>query len=422
MIESGPNKSAMTGDHSNHSRSLCVRLAAAGACIAALLAVAGLSGCDSMNTKAAEESGSIFGLLLPPSPADAARWSQDPYDADRRFRGTNLLANATFGGEDVYVKMYAMKLGAPPADKPDSDPGVRGVAARALGMHGDPASADLILPLLKESNRLVRLEAIRALQRIHNPKAVDALLVAVDYKQEFDQDVRSEAAIALGQYFQRRVLQVLVGALDDDYLAVTTNARRSLEVLTGQDFGENQPVWLDWIQKTDDVFAGRKPYLYPAFFRDPYWFEYLPFTGSAPNEISGTPVGMLPDGRTDLTMSRVRSIGADGTSGSFVPPVTAAATSAPSPSPVPAPATAVAPTAAAAAVTQPTPEPAPPVRQPDPAPPIAAKPAPVPPSAQPAPLPPAPPPPAVKPPSRFVPGRPIDPTPPAPPAPPATPN
>ena len=286
-----------------NATTLATRLAlAAGSAVAVVL----VSGCGSdLNTQQAAKTESIFGLFSPPKPAEAAAWSQDPFDPDKRYRGTNLLANAPFGGEEVYVRMFASKLGAPPATEPDPDPGVRGIAARALGMHGDPASAELITPLLKESDKNVRLEAARALQRLHNPRAVEFMLPLVQQKNEIDADVRSEIATGLGQYAERRVVQGLIGALDDDSFLVTSATRRSLETLTGEDFAEDQRAWLVWLGKSENPFAGRKPFLYPVFNRDKFWYERLPFIPPPPNEISSSPVGMRVDGTTDLTATRV---------------------------------------------------------------------------------------------------------------------
>ena len=300
-----------------------------------LITAAAMLGCGSdLNTQQAAKTESIFGLFSPPKPAEAAAWSQDPFDPDKRYRGTNLLANAPFGGEEVYVRMFASKLGAPPATEPDPDPGVRGIAARALGMHGDPASADLITPLLKESEKNVRLEAARALQRLHNPKAVEFMLPLVQQKNEIDADVRSEIATGLGQYAERRVVQGLIGALDDDSFLVTSATRRSLETLTGEDFAEDQRAWLVWLGKAENPFAGRKPFMYPVFNRDKFWYERLPFIPPPPNEISSNPVGMRSDGTTDLAATRVPLStrvegGTDAGAGSGAVPVSVPVTRAP---------------------------------------------------------------------------------------------
>lgn len=261
----------------------------------ALLAVAALTGCEA----APMETESVFQVLAtpPPTPVEAAAWMFDPHDSDKRFRGTVLLANAPFGGEKVYLDGYRLHLN-------DSDASVRAAAAFALGRHGSPEDVPAIVPLLKDQSRLVRLNAVRALQRLHNPEAVPALLDRLRQNNEEDVDVRAEAAYALGQYAERRVLQGLIAALRDQRLAVTSNAAASLRTLTGQDFGDDRRKWFHWVSTTQDPFAGRLVYTYPAFSRDRGLLELLPFWPQPPNEQSGPPAGMPahnPDGGEDST-------------------------------------------------------------------------------------------------------------------------
>lgn len=412
---------------------ITLRLAAlAGAALA-------LGACEQSTMDKVSENESILGFLpTQPTPADAARWSQDPYDADKRFRGTNLLANAPFGGEDVYVQTYRMKLGAPPAEGPDPDSGVRGVAARALSLHGAPQDALLIIPLLKDPDRRVRLEAVRALQRIHNPKAVEPLLVEIEETKEADYDVRAEAATALGQYAETRVLQGLIGALDDDYLAVTRAASVSLATLTGQDLGEDQRAWLAWLKDNKTPFAGRREYLYPVFHRDLYWFEHMPFVGQPLNEIAAEPVGMSGEASAPVVAVGVQpavtpppSAPAPTATAAAAPPTEVAApaappASAPAASAVASPTPPSAPAATSASSPQPRPEPLPEVpastvASTPPAPPQPVTPPPQPPPApstptvaeQPKPQPPVPPAPSAPPASGpgFTPGEPVTPAP-----------
>lgn len=253
-----------------------------------------LSACDTAANRRASDSGSIFAMIAPPTPAEAARWAVDPYDANKRMAGLNLLANAPFGGDDVYVKVYRMALGAPPADKPDEDLGVRAVAARALALHGQPSDVPLVLPLMSSTDRRVRAEAARTLQRLHNPVAVPALLDATRLTKEDDVDVRAEACAALGQYAEQRVLQALIGALSDDSLVVNRAASKSLSTLTGQDFGDEPRDWLKWLDTTRTPFAQRREYIYPYFERDKFWYEWIPLIPQPPNEQPGSPVGMSP--------------------------------------------------------------------------------------------------------------------------------
>lgn len=257
---------------------------------AAVVPMGLLGGCDSGSRQSMAESESIFaGVSSSQTPLDAARDMIDQYDADKRFRGTQLVSNAPWGGEDVYVAVYVDQV------QNDPDPGVRALAAWALARHGKPEHAELILPLLDPKNdKLVRLIAARSLQRLHNPAVVETLIKSTDLDFETDPRVRGAAATALGQYAETRVLQALIKATDDDSLAVNTAALGSLKVLTGQDLPSDPTEWVRWLNGTNDPFAGRGTYMYPAFERDRDWFEYLPFVSGPPNEKSAEPVGYSP--------------------------------------------------------------------------------------------------------------------------------
>lgn len=225
-------------------------------------------------------------IFTQPTPVDAARWAVDPYDADKRARGTNLLANAPFGGGEPYLKMYREHL-------TDEGPLVRAVSARALGMHGTPEDVVLLIPLTKDKVDMVRFETVCALQRLHNPVAIDRLIEMLQPTNEIDSAIRAEAASALGQYADPRVLQALIAALSDDYLVVVTESHSSLVTLTGQEaLPEDRRAWVEWSRGTTTPFADRREYLYPVFHRDKNWIDYLPFMPPVPNEIAGKPVGM----------------------------------------------------------------------------------------------------------------------------------
>ncbi|MFN7374211.1 MAG: HEAT repeat domain-containing protein [bacterium] len=273
-----------------------------GAC--ALLALACTQpGCTSGKTAKGEDVNSIFDLFGPPTPGAAARDMVDPFDPDKRYRGMSRISAAPWGGEDVYVNIYAQAI------QNDDDAGVRGVAAKALGNHGSPDQVKLILPLLKSPDPRVRQQAARALQRVHNTEAigplVEALLGRPDPDRppivgrpallipEPDKDVRAAAADALGQYADPVAAAALVKGLSDDDLLVSRNARRSLRTLTGKDFGFDAKAWSAFLA-TPAPFAGRLPYVYPAFSRDKYTWEYLPFWPEPPNESAASPTGYEP--------------------------------------------------------------------------------------------------------------------------------
>ncbi|MEZ6241519.1 MAG: HEAT repeat domain-containing protein [Phycisphaerales bacterium] len=247
-----------------------------------------LTGCGYLdNVKPGAKS--LFDVVKPTeTPAEAADMALDQYNPDSRYRGTLLLSNAAFGGSDIYIELYEDAAR-------DEDAGVRWAGVRALGVHGSPEHVPLLIErLIKDPDRLVRAEAARALQRIHNPVAIDPLLQAIRLKSESEPEVRAAAADALGQYAERRVVQGLIAALNDPALVVNHATLKSLRTLTGQDFGLETRAWLDWVDSTDDLFAARTPYTYPAFQRDKRLLEYFPFMSQPPNETPSTPVGLPP--------------------------------------------------------------------------------------------------------------------------------
>ena len=252
-----------------------------------------LGGCDAPESTRGAKS--LLQLWTPTTPLQAAEMAVDPWDADNRARGTMLLANGYFGGEDPYHQLYIERLG-------DSEPNVRAAALRGLTLHGRPEDVPVIVGALRDPNARVRLEAARTLQRIYNTAAIDELIVttrppvagAVDRTGESEPEIRAEAAGALGQYAEPQVLQPLIAALDDRFLAVNLAAEHSLRTLTGQDFGVDRRAWIQWYEDSDDHFLGRTAYEYPFFHRGKFFWEYIPFVPPPPNETAGVPAGYPP--------------------------------------------------------------------------------------------------------------------------------
>lgn len=254
-----------------------------------------LGGCDLFDdVKPGAQS--LFDLWQLPSPSEAAEMAVDPYDADKRYRGTMLLANAYFAGQDVYIRLFE------DAAK-DQDSGVRLAGTRALANHGSSKHVAILIERLKDSEPLVRLEAARGLQRLHGEEAIEPLmnasrdpdLVALrNEESEENPDIRTEAAHALGQYRTDAVVQHLIKALADSKLSVNRSALASLKTLTGQDFGFDRREWVTWYAGASDPFAAGTPYVYPVFQRDKTFLEYFPFVPPPPNEVAATPSGMPP--------------------------------------------------------------------------------------------------------------------------------
>jgi hypothetical protein len=196
--------------------------------------------------------------LFPPSPSDTARDAFNAQDADKRRNAVNLLSNAPFGGQEPYVRTYRLLID-------DPDPTVRAACVAALGRHGSPDDVALILRYLGGDSPVVRWEAARALQRLHNPQAIDPLIKALAGDDSVD--VRIAAANALGQYRVRKVFDALIGALNDRDYGVVVEAGQALQTLTGENFRDDGAQWLAWARQTPDVFAGAQPYYYRQYVK-----------------------------------------------------------------------------------------------------------------------------------------------------------
>jgi HEAT repeat protein len=247
-----------------------------------------LSGCLSEET--ANEMASRESVLAPlfnnTTEFDAVVWANDEYDADKRARGTAMLAFSPVGGKPDYVRILYVRY------LTDKDANVRAVAVTALGRHGSPDHVPLIVPLLKDPSRSVRFAAACTLQRLHNPVAVTPLLDSLDPRTEPDGAIRAEVADALGQYAEPRVLDGLAAALDDSDIVVNQRALASLKTLTGQSLPADRRAWTRWLHTTTTPFAGRTTYFYPAYSRSRTLLEHIPFIPQPPNEVPGQPIGM----------------------------------------------------------------------------------------------------------------------------------
>ena len=245
-------------------------------------------------------SDSLLAAIAPPSPGEAADMALDVEDSDRRLRGTLLLANAPWGGGDAYLSMYRDYVD-------DDEPAIRAAATRALGNHGEVADAETVAERLADESPLVRVEAARALQRIHNPEVIPSMLDRLDREIEPEADIRAEIADGLGQYAEFSVLQGLISSLGDRQLRVTHAARASLRTLTGQDFGFDRPAWTEWVSAAEDPFLARAAYVYPIFDRPRRFWEYLPFVPPPPNEEAAMPLGLPRDLSRDRSTDGQRS-------------------------------------------------------------------------------------------------------------------
>lgn len=244
-------------------------------------------GCSNMSSDIDDLRASI----VPPSPTEAAVMMIDPYDAENRRNGTILISNAPFGGAEPYVNVYADKV------LHEEDPLALAAALQALGRHGQPEHAPSIAARLTHESQQVRWEAAKALQRVHNPEVVPALIAVIRDPRE-DADVKIAAAYALGQYPEDRVFQTLVSvdALDARNLILNRTACDSLETLTGQDFGDDRVAWLRWYNAQQAPFAGQGEYTFPIYERGETMMEKLAFWSKPRWETPQQPAGLRPAG------------------------------------------------------------------------------------------------------------------------------
>jgi HEAT repeat protein len=127
------------------------------------------AGCQIAEMKPGAKS--IFEVFKQPTPAEAAAWSIDPYDPDKRYQGTLLLANAPFANEPVYIKVFT-------DNSRDVDPGVRAAAIRGIANHGSPDLVPLLVEHMNDPDVSVRIESGRGLQRLHNPVAITRMITS----------------------------------------------------------------------------------------------------------------------------------------------------------------------------------------------------------------------------------------------------
>jgi HEAT repeat protein len=239
---------------------------------------------------------SILDVVAPPDPSVALKEAADPFRSELRYRGTQTLTALSLEAGATPIASQEPALGILRNNLADSDPGVRSLAARALGSFGDETDALQIAALLADTDPQVRTEAARALQRLHDPNVVDALLARLSQDAEPDPQVRLEVATALAQYRQTKVVDALIASLDDEHLGVNRRTQASLRTLTGQDFGLSRASWQAWyraIPSAQQVFAASTGYVHPAYTRARKWYEYIPLVPQPPNETPGTPAGML---------------------------------------------------------------------------------------------------------------------------------
>lgn len=237
------------------------------ACV--MIAALALAGCNADGSLDPDAFGGV--LKPPPTPAQAVQMCFDRDDADNRREGINWLSASPFGGEDDYVELYRLFFN-------DPDASVRAAAGKAIGMHGTPDDANLLIVLLKDDSAYTRWQAARALRQLHNPAAATPLTELLSDQNELDSDVRQAAAEALGQYATDAVFNALVRTLEDRNYAVVAAAHGSLVTLTGHDAGDDPRDWQAWSDANPgELFSQRGTYTYMPYDKPAGWRDTLRF-------------------------------------------------------------------------------------------------------------------------------------------------
>ena len=177
-------------------------------------------------------------------------WARNLFtgNPDQQREAIFKLADRKFGRQDPYRKHYGQLA------ESDADFTVRAAAIRALNRARDHQDVPVYIKAMDDANELVRLEAAKALANIPDERAVPVLIKHLDRVAE-SRDVRIAAADALRNFHSGDAAQALIRVLQDRDFGVSWQARRSLNLLTGQDYRYNQSAWLAYVTSTTKPFG-----------------------------------------------------------------------------------------------------------------------------------------------------------------------
>jgi HEAT repeat protein len=112
------------------------------------------------------------------------------------------------------------------------DRALRALASRALAHIADPATADRLARLLDDPVAQVRAQSAWGLHRMHDPRALDALLKTINdwpHATRVDRTLATDALIAIGEPALARVAELLAAPSSE------TRGRARLVILTVAD-------------------------------------------------------------------------------------------------------------------------------------------------------------------------------------------
>lgn len=127
----------------------------------------------------------------------------------------------------------------------EGDPIVRAQLVRTLGPYPTDTTAQVLREALQDPDSTVRVTACEAWGKRADQEASNVLSRVL--KHDDDIDTRLAAAAALGDIKDQSSVEALGSALEDSDPALQYRAVRSLERVTGKDFGDDVNAWRQYV-------------------------------------------------------------------------------------------------------------------------------------------------------------------------------
>jgi hypothetical protein len=214
-----------------------------------LAGLAGLAGCHGSGGEPKESPIVLMLRKIWPDPQKQQQeiWdSLSSPDADLRRDGVYLLREKPANSWEKTPQILNIMC------QGDPDGQVRAVALKVLA---ELDITDTYLPVALKTAATdqtvpVRRESVSIMSHRKDDASLERLLDMLN--QDEDREVRSEAAVALANYNDRRSMRGLIRALTDEQFSVSYRARESLEKLAQADYGYDQQAWLAWLSSKDN--------------------------------------------------------------------------------------------------------------------------------------------------------------------------
>jgi HEAT repeat protein len=211
----------------NHCRNMtghriCFRLP-----VAAYLLVSLTGGCASNDLKLSSLA------FWKSEPASTVRTRADQIK-DLRSLAEDLPASGAEKHQQVTLELAQ-------AIRAERDPIIRAQIVRTLGYCPTPGAGQVVRAGVQDSDAQVRVAACEALGRRGGSEAVTILSNVLT--DDTDIDVRLAAARCLGDTRDTAAVEALAAALEDPNPALQLRGMRSLEKVTGKQFGDDVEAW-----------------------------------------------------------------------------------------------------------------------------------------------------------------------------------